>query len=181
MRKTGVLLALLLTFSLAQSCDFFRHIAGRPDSAWIRAKGARIELARRNDYLERLRLDSLEQVRLDSVARAERAAADSVHFVDSLLKAGKLRKASDVRSIPSSWLNARWGLVVGAFSNDANARKLASKYEASGFATRIYRTRGGLNILLVAPCSNVSETIDAYRGTRHLPFASKETWVIVNE
>lgn len=174
MEKVHYLFALLLVLCLVSSCDFFRRMAGRPDSAWIQEKKERIELS------QRLR-DSLDRARRDSVLRAEKAAADFLKAVDSLSKAGKIRKASVVRSIPSSWLNARWGLVVGAFSSDSNAKKLAAKYEAAGYATRIFQTRRGLNILIVAPCNNIAEAVKALEETKQLPFASKEAWLIVNE
>ena len=41
MNKVPTLVAVLLALALVQSCDFFRHMAGRPDSAWISAKKAR--------------------------------------------------------------------------------------------------------------------------------------------
>ncbi len=174
MNKVPTLVAVLLALALVQSCDFFRHMAGRPDSAWISAKKARLELAEQ-------RRDSVERARRDSVRLALQAEADSLHAVDSLLKVGKLRKASEVKSIPKSWLDARWGLVVGVFSNDSNARKLASKYEAAGYRARITRTRSGMNILVVAPCGTISDAMKAFREVKRLPFASKETWVIVKE
>lgn len=174
MNKTPLVITALVLLLLATSCDFFRHMAGRPDSSWIKAKKARLELAQ-------FRRDSIEQARRDSAAMAAKAAADSVHVLDSLRHAGKLRYASNVRSIPSSWLNARWGVVVGAFSSDANAAKLVSKFETAGIGCRIYKTRRGLNIVLAAPCNNVSDAISAYRRIKELPFASKECWVIVNE
>ncbi|MBO6169137.1 MAG: SPOR domain-containing protein [Bacteroidales bacterium] len=174
MKKVRLLLSLLLLLCMLSSCDFVRRMAERPDSAWIRAKKERIELS------ARMR-DSLELVRKDSVLRAERAYADSLHAVDSLLKAGKLRKASEVSSIPESWLDARWGVVVGAFSNESNAEKLAAKYGAEGYRTRIFRTRYGLNILLVAPSSNIADAMKAFREVKRLPFASKESWMIVKE
>ena len=174
MDKTPLLISVLLTMIMVSSCDFFRHMAGRPDAAWIDAKKARIELAQH-------RKDSLEQARRDSAALAARAAADSVQVLDSLRKAGKLRLASNVRSIPSSWLNSRWGVVVGAFGSETNAARLVSKFEAAGYGCRIYKTRSGLNIVLAAPCNRVADAIRAYRGIQKLPFASKECWVIVNE
>ena len=174
MNKTLLLISAFLTLFLVSSCDFFRHMAGRPDSAWINAKKARIELAQQ-------RRDSVERARRDSAAMAAKAAADSVQVLDSLRKAGKLRLASAVRSIPKSWLNARWGVVVGAFGDDKNAGRLVSKYEASGFKCRVHKTRSGLNIVLVAPCNNVADVIKAYRDIKKLPFGAKECWVILNE
>ena len=174
MNKVPTLFAVLLALVLVQSCDFFRHMAGRPDSEWINAKRARLELAEH-------RRDSIECARRDSVRLAQQAEADSLHAVDSLLKVGKLRKASDVKSISKAWLDERWALVVGVFANDTNARKLASKYEAAGYRARISRTRSGMNILVVAPCGTISDAMKAYREVKRLPFASKETWVIVKE
>ena len=54
-------------------CDFFRRLAGRPDSEWIEAKA---ETIRQEEETQRIRLDSLE--------KARKAEADSLAAADSV-------------------------------------------------------------------------------------------------
>ena len=174
MNRVPVILALTLLIFGVCSCDFFRSLAGRPGSAEIAAKRVRIERA------EAYR-DSVQQARLDSIALAERSAADSLHAEDTLTHIGKLRTASSFKNMNRSMLERRCYLVVGAFSQEDNARRLAARYESEGFETTIFRYRSGLNTVMVSPCDRIADVLEAYRKVKRLPFASKETWVLVNE
>lgn len=178
MKNLSIALALCFLTLCVSSCDFFRAIAGRPGSAYIKEKRERIERLESRIAAAR---DSVERVRLDSVARAERYAADSLHAMDTLRSSGKLRKASSIRNIPAHKLGNRCFVVVGAFSNEANAVKLAARYREAGFESMVFRYYSGLNAVFVAPSNRVTEALEAYRSVMRLPFSSKETWILVNE
>lgn len=167
----------VILFSLG-ACDFLRGIAGRPSSAQINEKRARIERA---EAMKAARRDSLERARLDSVARVERYVADSLYAVDSLVHCGKLRKASSFSSISRKSLEYRCYVVAGAFSNERNAIKLAGRYADAGFESLVFKYRSGLNAVLLAPSDRISDAFEAYRRIVKLPFASKECWMLVNE
>ena len=174
MKKIPVILAAVMLLLGVSSCDFFRSLAGRPGSAQIQQKRVLIQKAE-------ARRDSLEQARLDSVARAERFAADSLYALDTLGRSGLLRKASAFSNISRSSLENRYYLVVGAFSNANNAQRLCARYVDAGYRSLVFCYRSGLNAVFVAPSDNIVETLAAYRGVVQLPFASKQTWVLVNE
>ena len=178
MNKVPVILAAVVLLLGISSCDFFRGIAGRPRSAQINEKRARIELA---EAAKAARRDSVEKARLDSAARAEQYAADSLYALDSLTRCGKLRKASSVSNIPMKALKSRWYVVAGAFANEANAKRLAARFDDAGFETELLKYRSGLNAVLVAPSDRIPETFGAYRRIIKLPFASNQCWVLVNE
>ncbi len=178
MRKIVSIAIAALLIVLVSSCDFFRGLAGRPGSAYIQEKRARIELKESREAAVR---DSLEKVRRDSVARAERFAADSLFAMDTLSKAGRLRKLSSYKTIPHSALRSRYCVVAGAFSQEGNAKRLASKYADAGLEAWICRYRSGLDAVFVAPCDDIVQALDAYRKVLHQPFSSKEVWILVNE
>ena len=168
-----ILSAALLLLSVS-SCDFFRSLAGRPGSEQIRQKRELIERAE-------LRRDSTERARLDSVARSERYVADSIAAVDFFTRSGKLRMASSIKSIPRKNLQHRYSVVVGAFSRPENAERLAGRFVSEGLSAEVFRYYGGMNAVFVAPCDRITEAMDAYKAVMQLPFASEQTWILVNE
>ncbi|MBO4671502.1 MAG: SPOR domain-containing protein [Bacteroidales bacterium] len=178
MKKLSFILLALLLLCSVSSCDFFRGLAGRPLSSEIEAKRVRIEQAQKRAEAVR---DSLERARKDSVLRAEKFVADSTFYTDSLLKAGKLRKASSIRNIPSRRLRSRYYVVVGAFSNEANASRLAARYQDAGFSAEPFRYYGKLTAVFVEPCSRITDAMDAFKRIKQLPFAPKEAWILINE
>ena len=173
-KKVFTLFAAALLLLSVSSCDFFRTLAGRPGSAQIRQKQ---ELILRAEACR----DSVERARLDSVARAERYVADSLYAVDTLTRSGRLRKASAIKSIPQKNLTHRYSLVVGAFSHPGNAERLVKRYSDAGFEALAFRYYGGTNAVFVAPCNRITEALESFRAVKKLPFASSQTWILVNE
>ena len=178
MKKLTTVFALALLLCLAGSCDFFRTLAGRPTSAQIEAKKARIE---QHELRQAAVRDSVKQARLDSVAAARRAGEDSLHALDTLIHIGKYHKASSYVNIPQSRLRSRYALVVGVFSSAPNAEKLALRYQAEGYQAYVLKYYSTLSAVLVCPCNKVAEALEAYRKLRRIPNGPKEVWVLVNE
>lgn len=174
MNKVSLILLLAVLSFAVNSCDFFRALAGRPGSAEITGKRLLIERAE-------ARRDSLEQVRLDSIARVERYVADSLYAVDTLVHSGLLRNASYYKRIPREALDHRYYLVAGAFSQPANAERLAGRYRAAGHEAFAFHYTGSLTAVFVSPSNRIDEILEEYRAVMRLPFASKKTWVLVNE
>ncbi len=178
MKRVPLILALALAACLVSGCDFFRALAGRPLSGEIASRRALIGQARERTAA---RADSLEQARKDSIAISERARADSLHAIDTLVTIGKYHRASSYRNIPASRLRSRYGVVVGVFSTDANANRMLARYGDEGLEGYVLHYRSSLMAAVVCPCDKVTDALAAYRRVRALPFSSKETWVIVNE
>ena len=174
MKKVPVIIAAAILLLCVSSCDFFRSLAGRPVTAQIEQKRILIQKSE-------ARRDSLERVRLDSIAFAERYAADSLYALDTLGHKGKLRNASGLSNISRSALDRRYYIVAGAFSNEKNAARLSGRYSDAGFESFVFRYRSGLNAVFVAPSDSIVEILSAYRSIVKLPFASSQTWVLVNE
>jgi hypothetical protein len=178
MNKGYVILAAIALLLLVSSCDFFRGLAGRPGSAEIQRKRALIEQVEAQNAARR---DSLEKARLDSIARQERYVADSLYAVDTLTRCGKLRKLSALSGIPRSAVHKRCCIVVGAFANPKNAEKLSGRYRDAGYESYVVVYRNGLNAVFVAPSDKITGCFESYRGIVRLPFASKESWILVKE
>lgn len=173
-KKTLTILSAALLLLCVSSCDFFRTLAGRPGSEQIRQKRELIERA------EACR-DSIERARLDSVARSERYVADSLYAMDTLMRSGRLRKASAIKSVPRKNLKHRYNIVAGAFSQPANAERLAGRFRSAGFEAELFGYYGGMNAVLVAPCDRITDALESYRAVMKLPSASAQTWILVNE
>jgi len=178
MKNLSILTASVLLLLLVGGCDFFRTLAGRPTSAEINAKRARIELVAQREAALR---DSVERARKDSIAFAQKAVADSLHAVDTLTHIGKLHKASSYRNIPQSRLRSQYALVVGVFSTEQNAERAAARYSEDGFEAYVLKYYSRLCAVLVSPRSRVADILSEYRKVRKLPYASSEIWVLVNE
>ena len=178
MNKVSVIVAVTVLALVVSSCDFFRAIAGRPGSAEIAAKRALIE---RKEAREAAYRDSLLQARLDSAARAERTIADSLHAADTLVSNGLLRKASSIKGVSRKYLKHRFYVVAGALSQQANAQRLAAKYADAGVESKVITHFGLYNAVLLSPCNRIADALEAYREVMRLPYASKNTWVLVNE
>jgi hypothetical protein len=178
MKRLSFIFAALLLLCGLSSCDFFRGLAGRPLSSEIEAKRARIESAQKRAEAFR---DSLERARMDSVIRAQKFLSDSTHATDSLLKAGKLRRASSIRNIPKAKLQSRYYVVVGAFSQEANATRLVARYRDAGFRAEALRYHSGTTAVLVEPTARITDAMDAFRRIKVLPFAPKEAWILIDE
>lgn len=174
MNKVSVILALLLAAMAFSSCDFFRHLAGRPDSAQIAQKRELIEQA---DARKAFLRDSVEAVRLAE----ERYVADSLYALDTLRRAGRLNQSSKIKSIPRKNLEYRYYIVAGAFSKPENAEKLCNRYRDAGFEAIPFRYYGSITAVFVAPGNRIPEALEAYRRIQKLPFASTHEWILVDE
>lgn len=174
MKKMTLVTASMLLLCLVSGCDFFRSLAGRPTSSEIEAKRARLEQAEERRAAE-------ARAHADSLAAAQKAVADSLFAVDTLTHIGKLHKASSYVNIPQSRLRSPYAVVVGVFSNEPNARRLADRYSADGFETYVLKYHSSLCAVLVSPCSHISKALEEYRRVRALPYTSKEIWILANE
>ena len=96
-----------LVATAVTGCDFFRRLAGRPDSEWIEAKA---EAIRQEEEALRIRQDSLE--------RARKAEADSLAAADSVRLANH---------------RYRFCVILGSFSSKENAERYVEEIAAKGY------------------------------------------------
>ena len=96
-----------LVATTVTGCDFFRRLAGRPDSEWIEAKA---ESIRKDEEALRARQDSLEAAR--------NAVADSLAAADSVRQANH---------------RYRFVVILGSFSNKENAERYIKEIAGKGY------------------------------------------------
>lgn len=172
MRKLFYLLSIVLTVSLISSCDFFRSLAGRPTSAEIAVKAARIEKIEQ----ERARL---EMARRDSVEKVRMAVADSLAAMDSL--AAGVFKMSRPRGLSSSTLqklDRRYYIVLGSFSDRNNARRLLDRVSASGYETVTLDFSSGSTAVAACPSDNIASAFSSLKSLRQEPYCPADAWIM---
>lgn len=156
---------------LLQGCDFFRKIAGRPTSDEIAAKRARIELE-----------EARHQARLDSLKLLQQQASDSLALLDSIRRSGVMILPSDkLLGQSAAELGCRYLVMVGAFSDAANAGKQAAKAEAEGYKPLIVKYRNGFTAVGLCPSQSLSDAFTAYKTILQKAFCPKDAWILENE
>ncbi len=117
-----------LVATAVTGCDFFRRLAGRPDSEWIEAKA---EAIRQEEEAQRIRQDSLE--------RARKAEADSLAAADSVRLANH---------------RYRFCVILGSFSSKENAERYVEEIAAKGYKGELLTFR---NSTAVGVCQTDDE------------------------
>jgi len=142
---------ILLVVTSVTGCDFFRKLAGRPDSEWIEAKA---EAIRQEKEIIRLRQDSLAKVR--------KALEDSVATADSVRLANH---------------RYRFCIILGSFSSKENAERYVEEIAAKGYKGELLAFR---NSTAVGVCQTDDEA-QAKRSLEELQrqdFCPKGAWIL---
>ncbi len=172
MRKSVILLMLAAVLTVT-GCDFFRVMAGRPTSKDIDAKRIRIMKAE----------EAALQARLDSIRRVEeKIVSDSLSALDSLTARGVVMSdVSRLGGLVEENSRARYCIMIGAFRDKDNARKLASKAEDAGFSAELMECRSGMIAVGVCPSDRIAQTFEDFKRLRQEAFCPKDSWILLNE
>lgn len=170
-KKLLILSSLLLALTLT-SCDAFRKVAGKPTSSEIEAKRLQIEADLKAAHL----------ARLDSLRRMEQALADSVAILDSIkLSGGTILNPSAIGGGLSAKADYRYYIIIGAFSNPANAGTLLAKAQAAGYEGQILVFKNGFNAVGVSPEDHISDAYAALCKVKAEAFCPQDAWILINE
>ena len=170
-KKLLLIAAFAAALSLLGGCDFFRKMAGRPTSADIQAKR---ELIEKEEAGHRARLDSLKMV--------EKAMADSLNLIDSILAMqSSVIPAGNLQGLRTSKLTKHYYIVIGAFSVEANSEKMISKAEARGYECVKIPFANGCVSVGICGTDVLSEAFASLRKVRKEPFCPADVWVLVND
>lgn len=132
-------------------CDFFRRLAGRPDSEWIEAKA---EAIRQEEEALRIRQDSLEKVR--------KAEADSLAAADS------------VRLANHSY---RFCVILGSFSSKENAERYVEEIAAKGYKCELLTFRNSTAVG-VCPTDDEAQAKKSLEELQRQDFCPKGAWIL---
>ena len=142
---------IILAATSVTGCDFFRRLAGRPDSEWIEAKA---EAIRQEEETLRIRQDSLEKVR--------KAASDSLAVVDSVRLAGH---------------RYRFCIILGSFSSKENAERYMEEIAAKGYKGELiaFRNSTAVGVCRTDDEAQVRKSLDELRRQ---DFCPKGAWIL---
>ena len=140
-----------LVATTVTGCDFFRRLAGRPDSEWIEAKA---ESIRKDEEALRIRQDSLE--------RARKAEADSLAAADSVRLANH---------------RYRFCVILGSFSSKENAERYVEEIAAKGYKCELLTFRNSTAVG-VCPTDDEAQAKKSLEELQRQDFCPNGAWIL---
>lgn len=140
-----------LVATAVTGCDFFRRLAGRPDSEWIEAKA---EAIRQEEEALRIRQDSLE--------RARKAEADSLAAADSVRLANH---------------RYRFCVILGSFSSKENAERYVEEIAAKGYKGELLTFRNSTAVG-VCPTDDEAQAKKSLEELQRQDFCPNGSWIL---
>ena len=140
-----------LVATAVTGCDFFRRLAGRPDSEWIEAKA---EAIRQEEEALRIRQDSLE--------RARKAEADSLAAADSVRLANH---------------RYRFCVILGSFSSKENAERYVEEIAAKGYKCELLTFRYSTAVG-VYPTDDEAQAKKSLEELQRQDFCPNGAWIL---
>lgn len=140
-----------LVATAVTGCDFFRRLAGRPDSEWIEAKA---EAIRQEEEALRIRQDSLE--------RAQKAEADSLAAADSVRLANH---------------RYRFCVILGSFSSKENAERYVEEIAAKGYKCELLTFRNSTAVG-VCPTDDEEQAKKSLSELQRQDFCPNGAWIL---
>lgn len=152
MKNTFLTIAVMtLVATAVTGCDFFRRLAGRPDSEWIEAKA---EAIRQEEEALRIRQDSLE--------RARKAEADSLAAADSVRLANH---------------RYRFCVILGSFSSKENAERYVEEIAAKGYKCELLTFRNSTAVG-VCPTDDEVQAKKSLSELQRQDFCPNGAWIL---
>ena len=152
MKNTFLTIAVMtLVATAVTGCDFFRRLAGRPDSEWIEAKA---EAIRQEEEALRIRQDSLE--------RARKAEADSLAAADSVRLANH---------------RYRFCVILGSFSSKENAERYVEEIAAKGYKCELLAFRNSTAVG-VCPTDDEAQAKKSLSELQRQDFCPNGAWIL---
>ncbi len=140
-----------LVATAVTGCDFFRRLAGRPDSEWIEAKA---EAIRQEEEALRIRQDSLE--------RARKTEADSLAAADSVRLANH---------------RYRFCVILGSFSSKENAERYVEEIAAKGYKCELLTFRNSTAVG-VCPTDDEAQAKKSLSELQRQDFCPNGAWIL---
>lgn len=140
-----------LVATAVTGCDFFRRLAGRPDSEWIEAKA---EAIRQEEEAQRIRQDSLERTR--------KAEADSLAAADSVRLANH---------------RYRFCVILGSFSSKENAERYVEEIAAKGYKCELLTFRNSTAVG-VCPTDDEAQAKKSLSELQRQDFCPNGAWIL---
>lgn len=146
-----IIAVMILAATALTGCDFFRRLAGRPDSEWIEAKA---EAIRQEAEVQRIRQDSLE--------KARKAEEDSIAAADSVRLANH---------------RYRFCIILGSFSSKENAERYVEEIAAKGYKGELLTFRNSTAVG-VCPTDDEAQAKKSLDELQRQDFCPKGAWIL---
>lgn len=172
-KSLRVVAALAIAAVALSGCDFLRTLAGRPTSADLQALRAGAQASA-------VAAENSDTTVADAVSFIVDAAAEAA--ADSALRSDgvPLRIASELRNRLANVPVQRYYFIVGMFSQEDNALRVAAKADSAGYKYELLRYANGNTLVGVVPSATLSELYSEYDRLRQESFFPKESWVLEN-
>ncbi len=152
MKNAFLTIAIIVLVAISVTgCDFFRRLAGRPDSEWIEAKA---EVIRQEEEALRIRQDSLE--------KARKAEADSIAAADSVRLANH---------------RYRFCIILGSFSSKENAERYIEEIAEKGYKGELLTFRNSTAVG-VCPTDDEAQAKKSLEDIQRQDFCPKGAWIL---
>lgn len=153
MKNAFLTVTIIVSVALsATGCDFFRRLAGRPDSEWIEAKA---EAIRMDEETRRIRQDSLDMAR--KAKEDSLAAADSVRLANH---------------------RYRFLIILGSFSSKENAERYIEEIAQKGIKGELLAFRNGTTAVGVCPTDDEVQARKSLEEMQRQDFCPKGAWIL---
>ena len=165
----GTIAALML---MASGCDTFRKMAGRTTSEDIELKRDLVEAAQLAQQLA-------EQARQDSIEASRKHIADSLAANQAMLDSGlPVKTTKQVSATVKARMERRYRIIIGAFANADNARRMQKQAEAVGVETELIPYVNGITAVGVGPSDDIASLYGPYMLVKDQPFCPKGIWIM---
>ena len=166
---------LILSILALSGCDFFRNVAGRPDSAAIEQKARKIEQRRLelSDSLsrEQERIRVQQQLISDSLSTLERIRQDGWPRISSVSRFGT----------PAGDLQHRYYLVVGVYRSAQTSSRVLTSLRGIGYQAGFLSFPEGVKSVYMAASDclcDIKTTADEAKRAGDCP---PDAWIYLNE
>ena len=163
MKRTFIVLSLLISLLCFQSCDFFRKIAGCPTSDYIEAKAARLKAEK------------------SSQLQSAQESKDTVVLQNSVTPADvpyRIKKSSLLDSTSKKSVGADFCIMVGSFGKYDNAVRLVSTVKNAGYPALLIPLTNGLTAVGVSPTNSLDQASATMAKLLNESFCPKDAWIL---
>lgn len=172
MKKVLVIGAIAALMLLASGCDAFRKMAGRPTSEDIELKRDLVEAAQLAQQLA-------EKARQDSIEASRKHIADSLAASQAMIDSGlPVKTTRQVSASVKAGMEHRYRIIIGAFANPDNAKRMQKQAEAVGVETELIPYTNGITAVGVGASDDLASLYEPYKHIKDQNFCPKGAWIM---
>lgn len=170
----------MASFLTLTGCDFFRHLAGMPDSVAIEKKREVIKSAQVALELER-KQDSIKAIEAIAIAQAKKDSAQAAEVLSNMQIV--IMKSEDLGGLSGSSCedfvkDGHYVIVVGSFKSEHNSSKLLSKVLKKGYKAGEITFKNGYTAVVVSSSNTLPEVVDKLKQLKKERFCPKDAWIL---